>query len=165
MAQNFLSCDRDQVLLLPPGLSEWLPAGAFAPVVIETVAIDSTKLAANASADQNRTLEALREEAGRIIDQAIETDRREDELYGQARGDELPEELADPRSRRARIRELLEQAEREREQIESERAALLAEHQRHHAETGRRKKGRPAKPEPNYKQRRKLAKKYNLTDP
>ena len=25
MAQNFLSCDREQVLLLPPSLSDWLP--------------------------------------------------------------------------------------------------------------------------------------------
>jgi hypothetical protein len=25
MAQNFLPCDRDQELLLPPSLREWLP--------------------------------------------------------------------------------------------------------------------------------------------
>src|ERR1700759_1809808 len=37
MAQNFLSCDREQVLLLPPDLSEWLPAGHLARFVIETV--------------------------------------------------------------------------------------------------------------------------------
>ena len=37
MAQNFLSCDRDQVLLLPPDLREWLPAGHLARFVIETV--------------------------------------------------------------------------------------------------------------------------------
>src|SRR3954462_2589529 len=27
MGPNFLECDRDQVLLLPPSLREWLPAG------------------------------------------------------------------------------------------------------------------------------------------
>ena len=37
MSQNFLSCDRDQVLLLPPDLSEWLPEGHLARFVIETV--------------------------------------------------------------------------------------------------------------------------------
>ena len=37
MAQNFIACDRDQVLLLPPDLSEWLPAGHLARFVIETV--------------------------------------------------------------------------------------------------------------------------------
>ena len=37
MAQNFLSCDRDQVLLLPPDLRQWLPEGHLARFVIETV--------------------------------------------------------------------------------------------------------------------------------
>src|ERR1700760_4804637 len=37
MAQNFLSCDRDQVLLLPPDLSEWLPVGHLARFVVDTV--------------------------------------------------------------------------------------------------------------------------------
>ena len=37
MAQNFLSCDRDQVLLLSPDLGEWLPAGHLARFVIEMV--------------------------------------------------------------------------------------------------------------------------------
>jgi hypothetical protein len=27
MAQNFLACDREQLLLLPPSLHEWLPGG------------------------------------------------------------------------------------------------------------------------------------------
>jgi hypothetical protein len=25
MGQNFISCDREQVLLLPPSLTDWLP--------------------------------------------------------------------------------------------------------------------------------------------
>jgi transposase len=267
MAQNFLSCDRDQVMLLPPDLSEWLPAGHLARFVLETVdqldlsaiygyyrrdghgrpahdpammvalvlysyavgvtssraierrcvddvacrfitadrqpdhatiarflvrhleplselffgvlalcqragmvrvgtvAVDSTKLAANASAEQNRTLEGLREEARRIIEEAIETDRREDELYGDKRGDELPAELADPRTRKARIKELLEQAQREREQVESERGELIAEHQAHLAETGKRKRGRPPQPTLDVDQQKLLARKHNLTDP
>ena len=37
MGQNFIACDRDQVLLLPPDLREWLPAGHLARFVIETV--------------------------------------------------------------------------------------------------------------------------------
>ena len=71
--------------------------------------IDGTKIEANASTDQNRSL-GLRAEAKRILREGEETDRREDELYGDERGDELPEELADPRTREAQIRELLEQA-------------------------------------------------------
>src|SRR5919197_5221730 len=38
MAQNFLACDRDQELLLPPSLREWLPEGHFAWFVIDAVA-------------------------------------------------------------------------------------------------------------------------------
>jgi transposase len=38
MAQNFLSCDRDQELLLPPSLREWLPGGHLAWFVIDGVA-------------------------------------------------------------------------------------------------------------------------------
>ncbi len=30
MAQNFLACDRDQELLLPPSLRDWLPEGHLA---------------------------------------------------------------------------------------------------------------------------------------
>ena len=38
MAQNFLVCDRDQELLLPPSLREWLPEGHLAWFVIDAVA-------------------------------------------------------------------------------------------------------------------------------
>src|SRR5918911_3096934 len=38
MPQNFLSCDREQQLLLPPNLREWLPEGHLAWFVIDAVA-------------------------------------------------------------------------------------------------------------------------------
>src|SRR5215212_5495619 len=37
MGPNFLQCDRDQVLLLPPSLREWLPPGHLAWFVIDAV--------------------------------------------------------------------------------------------------------------------------------
>ena len=37
-AQNFLACDREQELLLPPSLREWLPEGHLAWFVIDAVA-------------------------------------------------------------------------------------------------------------------------------
>src|SRR5918992_339486 len=37
MAPNFLECDRDQVLLLPPSLRDWLPEGHLAWFVIDAV--------------------------------------------------------------------------------------------------------------------------------
>ncbi len=38
MAQNFLPCDRDQELLLPPSLREWLPEDHLAWFVLDSVA-------------------------------------------------------------------------------------------------------------------------------
>jgi hypothetical protein len=37
MPQNFVGCDRDQELLLPPSLRDWLPADRSAWFVMETV--------------------------------------------------------------------------------------------------------------------------------
>src|ERR671929_568669 len=38
MPQNFLACDREQELLLPPSLREWLPESHLAWFVIDAVA-------------------------------------------------------------------------------------------------------------------------------
>src|SRR3954465_4831776 len=38
MAQNFIACDREQALLLPPSLREWLPEDHFAWFVLDAVA-------------------------------------------------------------------------------------------------------------------------------
>ena len=62
-------------------------------VSVGVITIDGTKIKANASMDQNR---GYREIAIQILREAEETDRREDELYGDARGDELPEQLRSP---------------------------------------------------------------------
>lgn len=37
MGQNFIACDREQELLLPPSLREWLPDGHLAWFVLDTV--------------------------------------------------------------------------------------------------------------------------------
>jgi hypothetical protein len=37
MAQNFIACDREQELLLPPSLSEWLPEDHLAWFVLDAV--------------------------------------------------------------------------------------------------------------------------------
>jgi hypothetical protein len=38
MSQNFIACGRDQELLLPPSLREWLPEDDLAWFVLEAVA-------------------------------------------------------------------------------------------------------------------------------
>jgi hypothetical protein len=59
-------------------------------VSVGAIIVDGTKIEANASMDQNR---CYREIVAQILREAEETDRREDELYGDRRGDELPEQL------------------------------------------------------------------------
>jgi transposase len=81
-------------------------------VSVGVVAIDGTKVAANASREANRSYERIARE---ILAEAAETDRREDELYGEARGDELPERLRTSAGRRAALREAKEELKRERE--------------------------------------------------
>jgi transposase len=264
MAQNFLSCDREQDFLLAPSVREWLPAGHLAWFVLEvverldldvfyghyradgsgraahepgmmvalvvyaycvgerssrrierrcvedvafrviaanrapdhstiarfrqrfaeslaelfvqvlalcaragmvrvgTVAVDGTKMAADAGLGANRSYAAIRAEVQRILDEAEATDAAEDEHFGEARGDELPEELADPGSRRARLDRAQRELEAEHAQREAEHEQRLAERAAHEAKIGKRLGGRrPKPPDPDQ-----LAlSRRNITDP
>jgi hypothetical protein len=77
------------------------------------VAIDGTKMAANASSDANRDFGRIARE---ILAEAAELDRREDALYGSDRGDELPEHLRTREGRRQALREAKERLAGERDQ-------------------------------------------------
>ncbi len=228
MPQNFLTCDRDQPLLLPPDLRDWLPADHLAWFVIEAIeeldlepfyavyradghgaaahepkmmltllaysyaigerssrgierrcrediafrvicanqipdhatiarfrvrheetladlfgqvlglcadaglvevgvlAVDGTKLEASASNHATRSYEQI---AAEILAEAGRIDAAEDELHGEARGDELPEHLASREGRRAWLREAKERLEQGRatkaESVPRERARRL----------------------------------------
>src|SRR3954462_5377442 len=204
MAQNFLVCDREQELLLPPSLREWLPEGHLAWFVIDAVgqldlgafyrvhrddghgrpahdpavmvalllycyaigerssrrierrcvedvatrvicanrapdhptiarfrqrhedalaelfgevlwlcaeaglvrvgviAVDGTKVQANASHHATRDYEQIARE---MLEQADAVDAEEDERFGDARGDELPEALSTPEGRQRWLRD------------------------------------------------------------
>src|SRR5947209_4876311 len=67
-------------------------------VSVGVITIDGTKVKANASIDQNR---CYREIVTQILREAEEIDRREDELYGDTRGDELPDQLRTAAGRNA----------------------------------------------------------------
>jgi transposase len=213
MPQNFIGCDREQVLLMPPDLREWLPEGHLAWFLLATVneldlasfygayradghgraahdpammlsvvlyayckglrssraieracvedvafrviaanqapdhttiarfrvrheaalaelfsdvlslcaeaglvesrvvAIDGTKVSANASMDANRAYERIARE---ILEEAKRVDEAEDALYGDKRGDELPEQLTTEAGRRAWLREAKRRLEEKR---------------------------------------------------
>jgi transposase len=112
-------------------------------VGVGAVAVDSTKLAADASLGASRTYEGLRAVARRIVEQAAAIDAAEDELYGERRGDELPDELADPKTRAGRIRQLLDELQAERDQAHAEHDAKRAAYDEHVERTGQRPAGRP----------------------
>src|SRR5260370_8184893 len=70
----------------------------------EVVAVDGTRMEANASESANRTAEEL---AAEVLAEAEATDAAEDARYGEARGDEMPPEWAGRSGRRERVREAL----------------------------------------------------------
>ncbi|MGH2990608.1 MAG: transposase [Gaiellaceae bacterium] len=213
MAQNFLTCDRDQPLLLPPDLRDWLPEDHLAWFVIEAVeeldlerfycaycadghgraahepkmmvglfayaycvgerssrgierrcredvafrvicanqvpdhatiarfrvrhqepladlfgqvlglcaeaglvragvlAVDGSKFAAAASDSAIHTYEEI---AAEILAEAAEIDAAEDQRYGEARGDELPEQLTTQHGRKGWLREAKRRLDAER---------------------------------------------------
>jgi transposase len=73
------------------------------------LAIDGTKIEADASRLSNRTRDQIAVEVDRIVDEAKRTDAEEDERLGDGRGDELPPEWADPVGRVERLRRALNQ--------------------------------------------------------
>ena len=132
-------------------------------VRVGTVAVDGTKIAANAGLAANRGYAKIREQVERILAEADEVDAAEDERFGDARGDELPAELADPVTRRERL-------ERAKRELEAEQAALVAEHEamlsrraEHRARTGRNPRGRPPGDGPGAEPPAEA--KRNITDP
>jgi transposase len=233
MAQNFIAVDRDQVLLMPPSLQEWLPADHYAWFVLASVeqmdltdfvaayrpdghgrpahdpglmvalliyaysrglcssrgieracvediafrviasnqkpdhatiarfrrrheaalaglftevlelcaeaglakvgmiAIDGSKLSANASQESTRSHEQIVRE---LLERADRIDEQEDELHGDRRGDELPEELLTREGRRKVLaeakRRLIERRAKEERPIPRSRTERLTEAKR-----------------------------------
>ena len=80
-------------------------------VKVGVVAIDGTKMSANASQERNHGYERIARE---ILAEAARIDAEEDELYGDARGDELPEQLRTAERRKAALREAKRQLDAER---------------------------------------------------
>ena len=69
---------------------------------VGVIAIDGTKVAANASRNENLDYEQIARE---LVERAIATDQAEDERFGEARGDERPPEFSTSARRRGWLRE------------------------------------------------------------
>lgn len=141
-------------------------AGLFSQVLglcvsgglVETgvVAIDGTKIEANASAWSNRTRRGIVDE---ILEEAEAVDAAEDDQFGDRRGDELPEEWAGRHDRRSRLREALRQ-------LDAEGAAdwesYMTERETKEAELGRKLPGRKPRKGSDHRGKTRQA---NITDP
>ena len=151
---------------------------------VEVLAVDGTKVRANASERATRDYEQLARE---LLEEAAEIDAAEDERFGDRRGDELPAELASaqgrkkwladakrrldaqrecearpiPASRPARVREAKRRLEEELRTECSANAAYEAYRARGVMKNGRRF-GSPPKP---YEPPEQPTGKINVTDP
>jgi transposase len=100
-------------------------------VQVEVIAIDGTKVHANASQHSTRDYEQIARE---ILEEADRVDAEEDEQFGERRGDELPPELATAQGRRGWLREakrrLDDQRAEEARPIPASRPARLKESRR-----------------------------------
>ena len=129
------------------------------------LAVDATRIGANASMDANVTAQRLAALAEQIFAEAAETDAAEDQLYGELRGDEpAPGWEAGP-GRAARIRQALDELAAQQPAGQAERDAQRAER----IAQGKKPLGRkrlPADPnKPGRLSSRATRQRVNLTDP
>jgi transposase len=131
-------------------------------VSVGLVALDGSLLSGNASPGATRSYGSIREEVEGMLAQAAQADAGEDERWGDARGDELPAELRDSRSRRERLRRCKEELEQEQAEEEAAYQENLAWRAAWEAERGRKLAGR--KPTPPAADAL-AARRINTTDP
>jgi transposase len=124
------------------------------------VALDGTKLKANAALESNRDLDYLTKEVARMLAEAEATDEREDALYGKdKRGDELPEELSSKSSRLKKFKDAKKKLEDKAAERAKAHAEKLAERAAEEKTSGEKKRGRKPNPEP-----KETEDKINMTD-
>ena len=69
-----------------------------------SISIDGTKVKANASSRQSKSSDAIEKEIDKILRESIETDEREDEIYGDSTPYRMPEKLVDKKYRLEKIK-------------------------------------------------------------
>ena len=132
-------------------------------VKVGLVALDGTKIKADAALESNRTYDHIESEVKRMLAEAEAKDAEEDKLYGKGkRGDELPEELQDRGKRLARLKECKARLEQERAEKVAKQKEKIGKRQDQESETGQKQRGRkPKEPEAVISAEAKA----NITDP
>jgi len=133
------------------------------------VALDGTKIKANASKHKAMSYERMKKreaelkaEVDRWLEAAEAADAEEDKLYGNKRGDEMPDWVADKQKRLEKIRQAKAELEAEAKAAAQEEMRRREKAEEQRKAEGRKKNGRtpaPPKEEPEGKMQR------NFTDP
>ena len=134
------------------------------------VALDGTKIKANASKHKAMSYERMEKraaeleaEVGKWLEAAEATDAEEDKRYGADKsGEEMPDWIADKKQRAERIRQAKAELEAEAKAAAEAKLKAAAEAQQQREAEGRKKSGRPAAP-PSITPEAKAQK--NFTDP
>ena len=116
------------------------------------VALDGTKIKANASKHKAMSCERMKKreaelkaEVARMLAAAEAADRAEDEAFGKdKRGDELPDWVGDKQKRLAKIQQAMAALEAEARQAAEEERRVAAEKEKQREAEGRKKPGKPA---------------------
>jgi transposase len=116
-------------------------------VKVGLVALDGTKVAADAALEANRAYESIRAEVETMLREAESKDVEEDRLYGpEHRGDELPEVMRNRQGRLERLKRCRERLEHEADAAAAEHARKFEERAAKEAATGQKLRGRKPKP-------------------
>jgi hypothetical protein len=110
------------------------------------VALDGTKVAANAALAANRTAKTIDQEVAAILAEAEATDAAEDAIHGELRGDELPAALRRRDDRLARLLAAKERLARDAAERAAAQQAKVDARAAEEAATGQRKRGRKPTP-------------------
>jgi transposase len=146
----------DQVLRL---------AAEMGLVKVGLVALDSTRVKADASPGANHSEDWIRDEVDKIIKEARANDDEEERRAGPFSGDDIPEDLIEPDSRLARLLAAKARLDEDATRRQADYEARLRAREEHKARTGKGMVGRKPKPPEQRLRDAERSKKANTTDP
>jgi transposase len=116
-------------------------------VKLGRVALDGHRVAGDASLSENRKRERLEQQVQELLDEAALIDARENQQHGpDARGDELPSGLKNPRKRAEHLQRALDELKKREDALRREQEERISLREKEELETGRKKRGRKPKP-------------------
>jgi transposase len=134
-------------------------------VKVGVVALDSTRVKANASQGANRSEEWIRQEVARIVAEARANDDAEAQAPSDNPGEAIPKELIDDNERLARLLEAKSRLDADRARRQGAYEVKLAQRRQHTEQTGKEMVGRKPKPPEVRTKDAERSKKANVTDP